>query len=195
MTFFVFYALFGAMSLLQPSICQTTNGDISKTEAREMLGKATDYFQSGKYHEALLLYRRLDKSYKLSQRTRAFMGVSACYDGDYELACAILDSTLNDMQIYAPSEQAVYCYCDGQCHYALKEYEKAVSAFENHFNLCHPNERTDTLIMLARCHLELGNKYIAAEYLRSAIEYEKMFEPKGSSEKMQNILRLLELCQ
>ena len=196
MTSFVFYALLNVMTLLPHlSTCQSANGDINKTEAKEMLGKATEYFQSGKYHEALLLYRKIDKSYELSERTRAFMGVCAYYDGDYTLACTLLDKTLNRMHAYAPAEQSVYCFCDGQSHYAQKEYNQAITAFEMHFNRCHPNERTDTLVMLARCHLGLGNKTIAKEYLMSAIKYEKMFESKESPEKMQNILSLLELCQ
>ncbi|MBR4240577.1 MAG: hypothetical protein IKQ03_14415, partial [Prevotella sp.] len=47
----------------------------SRTPANdsEMLGKAIEYFQSGKFHEALLLFANLDKRYKLNPRFRAFL--------------------------------------------------------------------------------------------------------------------------
>ena len=41
------------------------------------LTKAIEYFQSGKYHEALLLFLRLDNAYKLNPRFQGYIGV--CY--------------------------------------------------------------------------------------------------------------------
>ena len=42
-----------------------------KSEASEQLGMALDYFSSGKYHEALLIFSRLDKQYNLNPRFHA----------------------------------------------------------------------------------------------------------------------------
>ena len=43
----------------------------------QKLGMALDYFQSGKYHETLLILEQLDKQYRLNPRFRAYLGV--CY--------------------------------------------------------------------------------------------------------------------
>lgn len=42
-----------------------------------LLDKAIEYFTSAKYHEALLIFQRLDKQYKLNERFRAYIGL--CY--------------------------------------------------------------------------------------------------------------------
>ena len=41
--------------------------------ALEALGRALEYFQSQKYHEALLIFQRLDQSYKLNARYKAYL--------------------------------------------------------------------------------------------------------------------------
>lgn len=49
----------------------------SKEADKEALGRALEYFQSQKYHEALLIFQRLDQSYKLNARYKAYIGL--CY--------------------------------------------------------------------------------------------------------------------
>ena len=46
--------------VLLSSTYQACNAQIT---ARERLGMAIEYFQSGKYHESLLIFERLDKEY------------------------------------------------------------------------------------------------------------------------------------
>ena len=46
-------------------------------EGSRDLGVAIDYFQSGKYHEALLYFARLDSLYRLNPRFRAYTAL--CY--------------------------------------------------------------------------------------------------------------------
>ena len=48
-----------------------------KSEDAEQLGRAMEYFSSGKYHEALLLFQKLDDEYELNPRFKAYLGV--CY--------------------------------------------------------------------------------------------------------------------
>ena len=43
----------------------------------QKLGMALDYFQSGKYHEALLVFQKLGQDYRLNPRFVAYTGV--CY--------------------------------------------------------------------------------------------------------------------
>ena len=46
----------------------------------EQLGMALEYFSSAKYHEALILFERLDKEYKLNPRYHAYMGICYYYE-------------------------------------------------------------------------------------------------------------------
>lgn len=50
------------------------NALLKKTDSHQ-LGIAITYFQGGKYHEAKLILQRLDKSYQLNPRFRAYLGV------------------------------------------------------------------------------------------------------------------------
>ncbi|MBQ2523387.1 MAG: hypothetical protein II541_04205, partial [Prevotella sp.] len=93
------FALFLTLCSLCPTSADT-----------EMLGKALDYFQGGKFHESLLLFEKLDKKYKLNPRFRAYMGVCYYYDWDYEKACEYLDSMIPQMAPFAPHERSVYYY-------------------------------------------------------------------------------------
>ena len=47
-----------------------------------LLDKAVAYFNSEKYHEALLIFQQLDKRYKLNDRFRAYIGL--CYYNEWE---------------------------------------------------------------------------------------------------------------
>ena len=66
--------------VLLSSTYQACNAQIT---ARERLGMAIEYFQSGKYHESLLIFERLDKEYELDIRYKAYIGVCRYYEYDY----------------------------------------------------------------------------------------------------------------
>ena len=57
-----------------------------KSKDAEELGKALEYFTSAKYHEALLIFQRLDKEYKLNERFKAYIGLCYYHDWDYVAA-------------------------------------------------------------------------------------------------------------
>ena len=75
-----------------------------KSEDAEQLGRAMEYFASGKYHEALLLFQKLDDEYELNPRFKAYLGVCHYYEWNYEQATAYLDSVINKLDVYAPHE-------------------------------------------------------------------------------------------
>ena len=59
------------------SVSAFSQGKKADTEA---LGRALEYFQSQKYHEALLIFQRLDQSCKVhSERNFVFFGKSIDY--------------------------------------------------------------------------------------------------------------------
>ena len=65
-----------------------------KPSDSEQLGMALEYFQSAKYHEALLIFEKLDEHYTLNPRYHAYMGV--CYYNEwlYQEACQYLDEAI-----------------------------------------------------------------------------------------------------
>ena len=68
----------------------------------EALGRALEYFQSQKYHEALLIFQRLDQSYKLNARYKAYIGLCYYYDWDYKKATEYFDTFLPKLDMLAP---------------------------------------------------------------------------------------------
>ena len=98
----------------------------------EKLSRAVDYFQSGKFHEALIWFSKLDSKYKLNPRFQAYMGVCCYYDGEYERAVATLEPILTKLNAFAPHELAVYYYCVAESYFRLKKYIDAVPLFEKH---------------------------------------------------------------
>ena len=97
-----------------------------KENDSELLGKAIDYFQSGKFHEALLIFDKLDRRYKLNPRLRAFIAVCHYYDWNDEQTCEYLDSLIPLLEPFAPHERSIYYYINAESHFNLKQYEKAI---------------------------------------------------------------------
>ena len=46
-----------------------------QSEGSERLGMALEYFQTGKYHEALIIFQKIGKQYKINTRFRAYIGL------------------------------------------------------------------------------------------------------------------------
>ena len=86
-------------------------------EDTEKLGMALEYFSSGKYHEALLLFQKLDKNYKLNARFRAYIGVCYYHEWDYKKAVEYLDETIPQLEALAPHERNVYYYADAESQF------------------------------------------------------------------------------
>ena len=86
----------------------------------EELGKALEYFTAAKYHEALLIFQRLDKTYKLNNRFKAYIGLCYYNEWDYETAAKYLDKAIPQLEAFAPRERSVYYYAAGESHFNLK---------------------------------------------------------------------------
>lgn len=97
----------------------------------EALGRALEYFQSQKYHEALLIFQRLDQSYKLNARYKAYIGLCYYYDWDYKKATEYFDTFLPKLDMLAPEERALYYYADGESHFQLGHYDQAIVLFQS----------------------------------------------------------------
>ena len=154
------------------SLCLFSNvAALAQDDDKEQLGKAVDYFQGEKYHEALLIFQRLDKHYRLNPRYKAYIGLCYYKEWEYEYAREYLDSVLNTIGIFSPEEQSTYYFADAESHFNLKEYAPAVSAYEKMLTVCHDNEKADALYRLGLCYMEDSNWIVAEEYLESAEAY------------------------
>ncbi len=142
-----------------------------KSEASEQLGMAIDYFSSGKYHEALLLFSRLDKQYNLNPRFHAYMGVCQYYEWNYEEACKLLSEAIPQLEGLAPHERSIYYFACAESYFNLSKYNEAIPYYEQHINVCYENEKGDALYRIAFCYMFTNNKPLALEYFTSALSY------------------------
>lgn len=142
-----------------------------KSEASEQLGMALDYFSSGKYHEALLLFSRLDKQYNLNPRFHAYMGVCQYYEWNYEEACKLLSEAIPLIEGLAPHERSFYYFACAESYFNLSKYAEAIPYYEQHVNVCYENEKADAFYRIAFCYMFTNNKPLALEYFTSALSY------------------------
>ena len=137
---------------------------------KDRLGMALEYFQSGKYHEALLLFERLDKEYQLNPRYHAYMGVCCYYEWQYEDACRYLDEAIPQLDAFAPHERSVYYYTDGESHFQLKQYAEAIPYYERALTVCYENEKGDIHYRLGLCHMFASEWQMAHDHYQQALD-------------------------
>lgn len=133
----------------------------SKEADTEALGRALEYFQSQKYHEALLIFQRLDQSYKLNARYKAYIGLCYYYDWNYKKATEYFDTFLPKLSMLAPEERALYYYADGESHFQLGHYDQAILLFQSALALCHDRDKGDSWFRIGFCHYFLQQPALA----------------------------------
>lgn len=127
----------------------------------EALGRALEYFQSQKYHEALLIFQRLDQSYKLNARYKAYIGLCYYYDWDNKKATEYFDTFLPKLSMLAPKERALYYYADGESHFQLGHYDQAIVLFQSALTLCHDRDKGDSWFRIGFCYYFLQQPALA----------------------------------
>lgn len=151
---------------------------------QENLLRAVEYFQSGKYHEALLLFGRLEKKFNLNPRLVAYTGVCQFYDHDYKAASNTFDSIMPKLKVFAPHELSIYYYCAAESKYQLEHFNESITLFEKQLLLCYDNEKGDALLRIGICYKQLGDIVSAQEYLIQAIKYYKKYNDKDKLTRM-----------
>ena len=161
----------------------------------ELLGKAIDYFQSGKFHEALLIFDKLDRRYKLNPRFRAFIAVCHYYDWNDEQTCEYLDSLIPQLEPFAPHERSIYYYINAESHFNLKQYEQAIPYYEQALNVCYDNEKSDAFYRMGYCYLFNNDTVTATEYFQAALDYYRRFRNTNADQprivQIQTMIRSL----
>ena len=131
---------------------------------------AIEYFQSGKYHEALLIFEKLDKEYELNARYHAYMGICCYYEWLYEDACRYLDEAIPQLDAFAPHERSVYYYCNGESHFQLHQYKEAIPYFERALTVCYENEKGDIHYRLGLCRMFAEEWQEAHDHYQKALD-------------------------
>ena len=134
--------------------CHPARGQ--RHEDTERLGRALEYFSSGKYHEALLIFQQLDKGYKLNARFRAYIGLCYYYDWEYQNATKYLDEMIPLLESLSPTERSVYCYADAESHFNLQEYAEAIPYYEGVLVNGYERDKGDAFYKIGFCYYLMG---------------------------------------
>ncbi|MDD7319201.1 MAG: hypothetical protein SOZ80_04745 [Prevotella sp.] len=162
-----------------PTFSQAQKAD--KNEATEKLGMAIDYFTAGKYHEALLIFSRLDKEFKLNPRFHAYMGVCQYYEWNFPEATKLLSEAIPLLGGLAPHERSVYYYACAESFFNQEKYAEAIPYYEQHLNVCYDNEKGDSLYRIAFCHLFGEDEATACEYFESSLAYYEQYNSSATA--------------
>lgn len=137
---------FLCLSILSVS-AQTTDPD------PVLLDKAVAYFNSEKYHEALLIFQQLDKRYKLNDRFRAYIGLCYYNEWEYKSATKYLDEVTPRLTMLDPHERSVYYFANAESHFQLQEYKAAIPFYEQALTVCYDNEKGEIYYRLGLCYM------------------------------------------
>lgn len=171
-----------------PSWCQPRDS--------ERLGMALEYFTSAKYHEALLIFERLDKQYKLNDRFHAYMGVCYFHEWDYAKACQYLEAAMPSLEVFAPHERSVYYYTDAESHFLQEHYAEAIPYYERTLAVCYDNEKPHIHYRLGFCHMFLKDWELAATHFRHSLSYyERFTQLEEARARIPQIKNMLKGCE
>lgn len=120
--------------------------------SQELLTKAIEYFQGGKYHEAILAFTKLQKKYTLSPRFMAYLGMSYYKEGMYEEAAFNLKKGIPALTAFSPKEQAVYIYYCAESLFNMGEYKEALTYYDLALPLVEGNDKGDVIFHTAFAH-------------------------------------------
>lgn len=154
---------------IQPSLSQSKDTD--------KLGMAIEYFQSGKYSEALNLFTKLEKNHNLNPRFKAYIGVCYYYDWNYEQATGYLSKAIPQLEKFSPQEQSFYNYACAESYFNLGEYSKALSYYTKMLSLCRDNEKPDAYYRIGFIHMFRQEWIAALDNYQSALVYYQKYRP------------------
>lgn len=155
------------------------------------LERAIEYFNSGKYHEAVLIFRQLDRRYNLNRRYQAYMGLCYYYEWQYQDAVHYFELALPHLDALAPQELSMYYYALAESHFHLETYDKAIPNYERHLLLCHDNEKGDTFYRLGFIYMFREDWSNARDYFMSALLYYERYRNTGDLQARISQLRTM----
>lgn len=168
----------------------------AKSADTEKLGRALEYFNSGMYHEALLLFATLDKEYALNARFHAYMGLCYYYEWDYSHACTYLDEAIPKIEALAPHERSMYYFANAESHFNLEQYNEAIPYYEQHILVCYPNEKADSFYRIGFCYMFSEQWMNALVNFESSLAYYTRYpDVKYVQPRTAQLKTMIEGCQ
>ena len=162
----------------------------------ERLGRALEYFTSGKYHECLLILSDLDEHYELNSRFRAFLGVCYYQEWEYEKACRYLDEVLPLLDAVAPQERSFYYFANGESHFNLQQYKEAIPQYQAQLKLCHNDEKGDAYYRLGFCYMFLHEWSLALDNFESSLSaYRQYLNNDEHKARISQIEKMIKGCK
>lgn len=165
----------------------------AQTSPSHDLGIALDYFQSGKYHEALAILAPLDSTYNLNPRFRAYTGLCYYYDNDFKNAARLLDASLPRLTAFSPQERSVYYHAEADSHFILQQYDEAQAAYDSLLVLCADKEKSEAYYRLSFIFIYKKEWINALDNLQSALVYYQRFLPDEKA-RIAQIRNMIEGC-
>lgn len=193
---FISALLMAALVLLCPIRAKAQNNTDNKNTQNlsldaDQLGMALEYFQAAKYHEALLIFQKLDKRYKLNPRFRAYIGLCYYYEWDYKKAVGYFDKVLPELKGLSPHELSVYYYAAGESYFQLQQYAKALPYFNLDLKVCYDKEKGDVYYRIGFCYMFQKEWHKAFDNYTMAEKYYNSFrdtsELKGRLAQISNM--------
>lgn len=150
-------------------MAQTSSG--SRGADTELLGKAIEYYNGAKYHECVLAFEKLSKSYRLSSRFMAYLGYSYYKEQKYAEAADCLRKAIPDLSVYSPRERSVYYYSCAESLFHLGNYNEALEYYNLSLPLTEGNDKADVLFHTAFAHYFQNGISTAVENVDTALLY------------------------
>jgi len=101
---------------------------------------------------------------------------------NYQSAATLFESMLAASSQHSLSDNAQYWI--GECHYALRQYDKAIIDFEKVFTFANSNKQDDAQYKLGLCYIRMGDKTKAREELNTLIQRYPNSEYAPKAEKL-----------
>ena len=175
------FAIICSLTFLRP---QTVAAQRSQ-EDNQNLSIAIDYFQGGKYHEALVIFSRLDSLYRLNPRIRAYTALCYFYEDDFHHASRIFDEVLPKLKAFSPEERSIYYKADADSHFELHQYDKAETAYDSLLAICPEKEKAEPYYR--KGFIDIYNKVWmkALDDLQSSLVYYRRYQPDAKARTAQ----------
>ena len=158
---------------------------------KEQLNRALEYFQTEKYHECMLILARLDSTYTLNPRFRAFLGVCYYYDGNYPQAARYLEATLPQLTPFSPQELSVYCWLCAESLFNEGLWHRAVAYYEQATLQRRGADKADALYRLGFCYISMANWPSAYEYMESALSYYRADRSRPNTARIEQLSHMV----
>ena len=120
-----------------------------------------EYFQSQKYHEALLIFQRLDQSYKLNARYKAYIGLCYYYDWDYKKATEYFDPSCPNSACWLPRSGRSTIMRTGRATSSWATTTRRILLFQSALALCHDRDKGDSWFRFGFCYYFLQQPALA----------------------------------